>query len=323
MIASRIVHPVTRVKVPLLLAILAMCLVGLAWIIWFSSSPSKPVAQSLSERPTLTRILFLYGSVPPGTDKGDMIRIGNVGRNGYAQLVDMLYVEQGHNVYELHDTDPVVNPLTLVTLKTYDLLVLGSNNRRFSQGEAAVVRQFVTEGGAVFALSDSRFGLSPNRSQNLLGAGELSDNDLVGQFGFYIEHDNYTVIDATAPRFVDPQHPVLRGLSQFRGEGVSLIRVSGTEADIVVRGDGLLLTDGVTITGPDYAITAVAEVGLGRVAATFDRNTFFNAGVGSDGTDIGQFDNRQYARNLFNWLARPGAPTSQQLSVTSCQSRNR
>jgi hypothetical protein len=267
-----------------------------------SSYPTQP------DRITLTRILFLYGSVPPGTDKGDMIRIGNEGRNGYAQLADLLSVEQGHNNYELQDTNPAVNPLTLLALKQYDLLVLGSNNRRFNQAEASVVRQYVTEGGAVLALSDSRFGLSPDRSQNLLGAGELSDNDLVGQFGFYIEHDNYIVVDATPPRFVDPQHPILRGLSQFRGEGVSLIRVSGTEATIVVRGDGLPLTDGVTITGPDYAITAVAQVGQGRVAVTFDRNTFFNAGVGSDGTDLGQFDNRQYARNLFNWLARPNAP---------------
>jgi len=280
------------------------------WVLPSSHPYSVPLATQAGQpdRITLTRILFLYGSVPPGTGKEDMIRISNVGRNGYAQLVNMLHTEQGHNVYELQDTDPVVTPLTLLALKPYDLLVLGSNNRRFSAGEASVLRQYVTEGGAVLALSDSRFGLSPNRSQNLLGAGELSDNDLVGQFGFYIEHDNYTVVDPTPARFVDPQHPILRGLSQFRGEGVSLIRVSGTEASIIVSGDGLPLTDGVTITGPNYAITAVAQVGQGRVAATFDRNTFFNSGVGSDGTDLDQFDNRQYARNLFNWLARPGAP---------------
>jgi hypothetical protein len=271
-----------------------------------TEGPSNLTMQS--GRITLTRILFLYGSVPPGTGEVEMIRIGNSGRNGYAQLVDMLHREQGHNVSELQDTDPAVNPLTLLGLKPYDLIVLGSNNRRYSVGEAAVLRQYVTEGGSVLALSDSRFGLSPNRSQNLLGAGELSDNDLVGQFGFYIEHDNYTIVDPTPARFVDPQHPIVSGLSQFRGEGVSLIRVSGTEATIVVRGDGLPLTDGVTITGPNYAITAAAQVGQGRIAATFDRNTFFNAGVGSDGTDLDQFDNRQYARNLFNWLARPYAP---------------
>ena len=259
-------------------------------------------------RPTLTRVLFLYGSVPPGTDPSEMIRIGNTGRNGYAQLASLLHDEQGHNLYELVDTDPEVNPLTQAALSWYDLVVLGSNNRRYSPQEAAALGAFVNRGGSVLALSDSRFGLSPDRSTNALGAGELSDNDLMQQFGMRIEHDNYQIVTVENKRFIDPAHPLLYGLTSFRGEGVSLIKTLGSPAQIVVRGDGLLLTDGHTITGPEYAITAVATVGLGRVAATFDRNTFFNAGVGSDGTDLGELDNRQYARNLFNWLARPLAP---------------
>lgn len=255
-------------------------------------------------RPTLTRILFLYGSVPPGTDPNDMVRIGNAGRNGYAQLADLLQTEQGHNLTELADTDPAVNPLTSLMLAQYDLLVLGSNNRRFSAKEAVVVASYVQGGGSVFAFSDSRFGLSPDRENNALGAGELSDNDLLDQFGMTIQHDNYQVVAADSSRFADPSHPILAGLGSFKGEGVSLIRVDGPPAQILVRGDGLLLTDGHTLTGKNYAITAIAQVGQGRVAVTFDRNTFFNAGVGSDGTDLSELDNRNYARNLFNWLAR-------------------
>jgi hypothetical protein len=259
-------------------------------------------------RPTLTRILFLTGSVPPGTDPSEMIRLGNTGRNGYAQLADLLAERQGHNFTELADTDPAVNPLTLLELAHYDLLVLGSNNRRFSASEQQVVVSYVSGGGALLALSDSRFGLSPNRPLNALGAGELSDNDLLAPFGMAIEHDNYQVVIADGSRFASPNHPILRGLTHFKGEGVSLIHVTGAPAQIVVRGDGLLLTDGHTITGPDYAITAVAQVGRGRVAATFDRNTFFNAGVGSDGTDLSELDNTAYALNLFDWLARPRLP---------------
>jgi len=260
------------------------------------------------ERPTLTRVLFLYGSVPPGTDEADMIRIGNTGRNGYSQLASLLQDAQGHNLYELADTDPAVNPITQATLSWYDLVVFGSNNRRYSSGEAAALAAYVSGGGAVLALSDSRFGLSPDRSTNAPGAGELSDNDLMQQFGMQIEHDNYQFVTAGAKRFVQPSHPIVSGLVSFKGEGVSLIRTLGPPAQIVVRGDGLILTDGHTVTGPEYAITAVATVGLGRVAATFDRNTFFNAGVGSDGTDLSELDNRRYALNLFNWLARPQAP---------------
>lgn len=270
-------------------------------MLFLLTAPAAPA------RPTITRILFLYGSVPPGTDPNDMIRIGNAGRNGYAQLVEMLASEQGHNITEAQDTDPFVNPLTLVGLKPYDLIVLGSNNRRFSAGEAGVIASYVSGGGSVLALSDSRFGLSPNRSANELGAGELSDNDLVGQFGMSIQHDNYNVVIAGQDRFVNSAHPILSGLGSFKGEGVSLIRIDGPPAQILVRGDGLLLTDGHTITGKNYAIAAIAQVGQGKVAVTFDRNTFFNAGVGSDGTDIGEHDNRAYARNLFNWLTRPQA----------------
>ena len=265
-----------------------------------------PVTVSAPARPTLTQVLFLYGSVPPGTDPGEMIRLGNSGHNGYAQLAGLLMEQQGHNLTELADTDPAVNPLTLTGLARYDLIVLGSNNRRFSPTEAQTVAAYVSGGGALLALSDSRFGLSPNRPLNALGAGELSDNDLLAPFGMAIEHDNYQVVVADSSRFVSPAHPILRGLTSFKGEGVSLIHVLGAPARILVRGDGLLLTDGQTVTGPDYAITAIAQVGRGRVAATFDRNTFFNAGVGSDGTDLSELDNQAYALRLFDWLARPG-----------------
>src|SRR5207247_6324610 len=112
----------------------------------------------VSARPTLTRVLFLYGSVPPGTDPNDMVRIGNTGRNGYAQLAAMLLAEQGHNLTELADTDPAVNPLTLGTLVQYDLVVLGSNNRRFGPTEAGAVDAYLRRGGALLAFSDSRFG---------------------------------------------------------------------------------------------------------------------------------------------------------------------
>jgi hypothetical protein len=185
-------------------------------------------APAVPARPTLTRILFVYGSVPPGTDPNDMIRIGNTGRNGYSQLADMLAAEQGHNFTEAQDTDPSVNPLTLVGLAQYDLVVLGSNNRRFSSNEAAVIASYVSNGGTVLALSDSRFGLSrPDRSTNALGAGELSDNDIIGQFGMAVQHDNYNVVVADQSRFADPTHPVLAGLNSFKGEGVSLIRIDG------------------------------------------------------------------------------------------------
>lgn len=49
------------------------------------------------------------------------------------------------------------------------------------------------------------------------------------------------------------------------------------------------------------ASLAVVEVGHGRVACRFDRNTFFN--VNGGGSSLPPADNQRYARNLFAYLA--------------------
>lgn len=258
-----------------------------------------------SARPTITRVLFIYGSVPPATHESELISIYNTGRNGYSQLADYLLSEQGHIIEQVHDLDPSVNPLRVDHLKHYDLVVFGSNNREFAAQEAGHLNAYVEWGGSVLAFSDSRFGLSPNRQNNEPGAGDRSDNSILAQYGMRIDHDNYAVVTADASRFITPTHPLLSGIKSFRGEGVSLIKRLGPPAQILVRGDGLPLTNG-QLTDSTYAITMFAQVGRGRVVATFDRNTWFNAGVGSDGTDISELDNRRYAYTVFDWLARTG-----------------
>ncbi|HET9496142.1 MAG TPA: DUF4350 domain-containing protein [Chloroflexia bacterium] len=282
--------------------IAALCLGIAAGVILLIAASST---QDATARPTITRVLFITGNVPPGTHESEMISVYNTGRNGYSQLADYLLAEQGHIIEQVNDLDPVVNPLREDHLKLYDLVVLGSNNRLFAAREAGALNAYVEWGGAVLALSDSRFGLSPNRKANEPGAGEISDNSLIEQYGMQIQHDNYVVVTADASRFVTPTHPLLSGVNSFKGEGVSLIKRLGPPAQILVRGDGLPLTNG-QITDNTYGITMFAQVGRGRVAAVFDRNTWFNAGVGSDGTDISELDNRRYAYAVFDWLARTG-----------------
>lgn len=259
--------------------------------------------QEATARPTITRVLFITGNVPPATHESELVSIYNTGRNGYSQLAEYLGFEQGHIVEQLNDLDPPVNPLRVDHLKQYDLVVFGSNNREFAAQEAGHLNAYVQWGGTVLAFSDSRFGLSPNRQNNEPGAGDRSDNSILAQYGMRIEHDNYAVVTADATRFVTPTHPLLSGVTSFKGEGVSLIKRLGPPAQILVRGDGLPLTNG-QLTDNTYAITMFAQVGRGRVVATFDRNTWFNAGVGSDGTDISELDNRHYAYTVFDWLAR-------------------
>jgi hypothetical protein len=117
-------------------------------------------------RPTITRVLFIQGNVPPGTNESEMISVYNTGRNGYSQLAEYLNLEQGHNIEQVHDLDPVVNPMRVDHLKHYDLVVFGSNNREFAAQEAGHLNAYVEWGGAVLVFSDSRFGLSPNRKTN-------------------------------------------------------------------------------------------------------------------------------------------------------------
>jgi hypothetical protein len=282
--------------------IATLCLLIAAGVVLVIAGSSTKQATA---RPTITRVLFISGNVPPGTHESEMISIFNTGRNGYSQLAEYLNMEQGHIFEQLHDLAPPVNPLRVDHLKLYDLVVFGSNNRQFAAQEAGHLNAYVEWGGTVLAFSDSRFGLSPNREQNLPGAGDHSDNTILEQYGMQIQHDNYVVVTADATRFVTPTHPLLSHITSFKGEGVSLIKRLGPPAQILVRGDGLPLTNG-QITDNTYAITMVAQVGRGRVIATFDRNTWFNAGVGSDGTDISELDNRRYAYNVFDWLARKG-----------------
>ena len=246
------------------------------------------------------RILFLYGSVPPGTYPEEMVRLTETGPDGYAQLAETLGL-LGFTPEERPDTGPSVNPLTQALLSQFNIVVFGSNNRRFTVEEQAEVLGYVKTGGAIFLFSDYQFGPSPDSERRVPGAGDLSDNDILQHFGMALEPDNFQEFLATSDRFLDPKHTILRGVSSFKGEGCGMIRVERDPGRILVRGDGIPLSDG-SITDRTYAITAIAEVGLGRIAVTFDRNTFFNAGVKSGGTDLSEYDNYLYAINLFLWL---------------------
>jgi hypothetical protein len=113
--------------------------------------------------------------------------------------------------------------------------------------------------------------------------------------------------------FIQSDHPILASVNAFDGEGVSVgVRTTpkaGVTPQVIVRATvgSLTRNNDNDVKGSDRAVTTldgalvIAAAGFGRVAITFDRNTFFNTnGVGSDLT---RFDNARYAKNLFEWLA--------------------
>jgi F5/8 type C domain len=234
------------------------------------------------------------------------------GNHGWAELTALLRSE-GYVITQIKEgaaTSGADLPVDLVSLDLapYKLIVFGSNNATYGAAAADKIEAFVRNGGGVLFISDANFGSN-------WGDAPSSDQPFMSRFGLIMNQDNgvYT-LDRALGDYVVANHPILLGVNQFDGEGVSPITINGAANPAgVVRTvlakakNQVRLPNGVNL-GATRASNAsdgslvIAEAGSGRVAGHFDRNTFFNRG--GAGTDITRFDNRIYARNLFAWLAQ-------------------
>ncbi|MCM8530886.1 MAG: malectin domain-containing carbohydrate-binding protein [Lentisphaeraceae bacterium] len=198
--------------------------------------------------------------------------------------------------------------LDQMNLAQYDLIVFGSNNAVYTNSQVQAFTDYVNAGGGALFISDANFGEYWSDAPN-------SDQQFIGQFGWTMNQDRgtYGIIE---DQFADSEHPILNGVAKFDGEGVSPITLSnsnvpGVTSTIVTRvpsnqqvrrnnsgGTGQGSSSAATVND---ASLIVAEVGLGRVAGHFDRNTFFN--LNGAGSNINRFDNETYAINLFTWLS--------------------
>ncbi len=270
-------------------------LVGICALSFVPVSADAQLKQAKS-----TSILYLYGSVPPAIHQ---MRLSNPGKRGMSQFKKAL-VDVDLQVTEARDADITLN---MATLNRYKVLILGSNNRRFTLMEQEAVAAWVRAGGGLVAWSDSAFG--GDWAEGELGntVGAQSDSDLTAQFGMRFLRDNgagvFTIRRYEANHYLNDFN--LNGGVVFRGEGVSLIRTRKPTYILARLQKGgssgavrLNKLDG-KITDADAAL-AVARVGRGRVVGTFDRNTFWNAG---EGTRLSEVDNREYAQRLILWAA--------------------
>lgn len=260
--------------------------------------PASAYAQS--KQATSTRVLYLYGSVPPAIHQ---MRLSDIGKRGMSQFKAAL-VDVGLQLTEARDANVTLNR---ETLNRYKVLILGSNNRRFTRTEQEAVAAWVRGGGGLVAWSDSAFGgdYAEGELGNTIGA--RSDSDLTAQFGMRFLRDNgagvFTIRRYQADHYLNNFDR--NGGVVFRGEGVSLIRTR-EPANILARlqqggSSGTVRLNKLDgeITEADAAI-AVARVGQGRVVGTFDRNSFWNAG---EGTRLSEVNNREYAQRLILWAA--------------------
>ncbi len=241
------------------------------------------------------RILYLYGSIPPG--EVDM-KLSDTGSTGLSQFNQLLTLETGFSTTEALDASLT---LTAATLNPYKVLILGSNNRRFTAAEQAAVATWVNAGGGLVAWSDAAFGWQ-NGGLNSLD-GSLSDNDLTEQFGLHFLRDNglasFTLSQWATAHYLNRFNQ--NGGLTIEAEGASPIRTSAP-ATIVANlpaGKAVLNSQDGPATAADAAMS-VAKIGQGRVAGYFDRNAFWNSGPG---TSLSRFDNRIFAQRLLLWAA--------------------
>jgi hypothetical protein len=277
------------------------------------------------------RVLFLRG----GDGSGGFLEGGNddhlcdidnfnlaAGNRGWAELASLLRGE-GYVITQIKEGPASSGPdlpvdIVALDLSPYRLIVFGSNNATYSAAAVDKIEAFVRNGGAALFISDANFGSS-------WGDAPSSDQPFLSRFGLIMNQDNGTYsLDRTASDYLVPTHPILAGVNQFDGEGVSPITIdtnanpAGVTRTILARAKNQLRQPNGINQGTIRAVTAndgslvIALAGSGRVVGHFDRNTFFNRG--GAGTDLTRLDNRVYAKNLFAWLT--GRAASSRLDRT-------
>jgi hypothetical protein len=257
--------------------------------------PMSPVGFTVTAASVITlvptkSVLFLQGGYDPGV--GPTSRLADTSPFGFSTLRDLLIAIGFSAATEVVDTTVTVTPQLL---QPHGLLVLGSNAKVFAPGEVNAIEGFVRAGGGLVSYADSTFG--PGNVD--------SDNQVLSRFGLLAAADNFGG-PVLATTFLP--HPISAGLFLgVRGEGVSIIEVVGNATDTITNVCPCLSNGGACFPypvvapsgslNPTYSACAAVSAGLGRVVATFDRNTFFNwPGYGSNILDA---SNLSYAVNLF------------------------
>lgn len=237
------------------------------------------------------------------------------GNHGFGQLAQLLTAD-GFVVEQVIEaaTGPPVN-FSALDLSRVSVLVLGSNNRRYTQLDVAAVTDFVAQGGGLLVISDANWGSN-------WGSAPTSDQSFLDPYGLVMNQDTSTYVsrDDQGDHLV-PIDPILSGqnlgadssddVEAFDGEGVSPLTVgptpAGVQVQILARAENNIHVNdsgnsgSFRQAGPDDAALVVAYFGNGAVVGHFDRNTFFN--TNGAGTDITRFDNTQYALNIFRFLS--------------------
>lgn len=279
--------------------------------------------------PSGERLLFVRGAdrsggfLEAGNDAARTEQLADIfnastngGNHGWNEL--RLTLENvGYQVQQITETaentsgpsDGVHIDFELMDLSEYDAIVFGSNNAVYDTAAVDAVEAYIRGGGSALFISDANFG------GDWADASD-SDQQFLDRFGLIMHQDQGTYsLTRSAGDFDAPTHPILTGVDQFDGEGVTPIEIGtltdGVSATILAgaknttrlneppfggQNQGPSRPSNGAIDAASVAVTADA----GKIVGHYDRNTFFNQN--GAGTNINRFDNKQYALNLFGWL---------------------
>lgn len=198
--------------------------------------------------------------------------------------------------------------LTRESLQTYDILVITPSNQLKIEEISSILWFITTKGGGVL----------------IIGSSPASANQLMIPFGMTM--DDGVLVDSTdtipsmdATNFVidrfgetETTRIIRKGVTKlgyYRGNGMFL---SGN-AECIAMGDSDTYSDTQSFqTGSTPCITAATLFGRGLVFGISDADMITD-------TNINNYDNKQFAQNIIDWLSITVPPQEGNFTYEECQ----
>ncbi len=185
------------------------------------------------------------------------------------------------------------DPFTDDTLKDVDIVLLWGTDNPLEENEITALKKFVERGGSLLVLASHEY--------DMIETTRNSVNALLESFGVRVmkngtdDPTNRQGCSCTPIIHNLSEHPTTEGIESIILYKPASLEIKGN-AISVARGDNDTFAVGSEpVRGEEIVIVALSEKGNGRVAVIGSSFVFDNG-------QIGRFGNKQFAKNLFNWL---------------------
>ena len=191
------------------------------------------------------------------------------------------------------------------SVPTYSIVILAAPLQPYSNSDIQALSNFVNSGGKLIMMGESDFPIAHvndvlNNLSSALGAGITFDTNTI-----YDDENTYETPGwIETSRFVT--HPTTNGLSSLVYFGTCSLSLSAQgPATPIVYAEDSAYTPGIEAAGTktiipesDIILSAVANIGNGKVIAIGDTNIFSDVG---DHDYIYVRDNLKFFKNIVNW----------------------